>query len=124
MDEIYKQLLISIAVLNEKEKQVLKDAIKHGAIGPGRGDFIDEEGDIVSDDMCSYCPIDARFAGNFAAQQIPALFRSIYRKLCINMDHSIGRVLSHAADWWEMACGDSFFIRREYVDSFEIWART
>lgn len=73
--------------------------------------------------MMGYCTNDAKKAGNFSGRKVSAMFRSIYKKLCPEFHYQIGRYISHCNDWWGDGSGDMLFIRSEYVDAFEEWAR-
>lgn len=109
-----------ISVLTTEEQQLLKDTIIYGAWGDSETNFLDENNNIVEDSMFAYCTNDAKNAGNFSGRKISTMFRSIYKKLCPT---TVGRYVSHCSDWWGDGNGDMLFIRYDYVDAFEKWAR-
>lgn len=109
-----------VSVLTEEQQQLLKDTIRFGAWGDGDQEFLGENEEIVTDGMMGYCSNDAKRAGHFTGRKIAGMFRSIYSKLC---PKGIGKVISHCSDWWGDGSGDMLFIRYEYVEAFEKWAR-
>lgn len=111
-----------VSVLTDEQKQVLKDCINYGAWGDGEEKFLNEFGEVEEDGMMGYCTNDAKDAGHFNGRKISALFRAIYNRLC-EKDHEIGKVVSHCSDWWGDGSGDMLFIRYEYADAFEKWAK-
>lgn len=123
MKEITLQTVENIvSVLTDEQKQVLKDCINKGCWGDGDNEFLNENGEVVTDRMMGYCTNDAKLAGNFTGRKVSGLFRGIYNRLCA-LDHRVGEVLSHCSDWWGDGSGDMLFIRYAYVDAFEQWAR-
>lgn len=50
------------------------------------------------------------------------MFRAIYRKLCCH-EGIEGEFLTHYSDWWGDGTGDMLFIREDFSDAFEEWAR-
>lgn len=113
-----------VSVLTEDQQQVLKDCIVYGGWGDADYEFLDEDGGIESVMMMGYCTNDAKEAGHFEGRKVSGLFRGIYSRLCSKEhSHKIGRVISHASDWWGDGSGDMLFIRDEYVNAFEEWAR-
>ena len=112
-----------VSVLTDEQKQLLKDTIIHGCWGDADYEFLDEKGEIETAHMYGYCTNDAKLAGNFSGRRVSAMFRSMYKKLCPVHYNQIGRVISHCNDWWGDGSGDMLFIRSEWVDRFELWAR-
>lgn len=110
-----------VSVLTPEQQQLLKDTIIYGSWGDADYEFIDDNGKVITLSMYGYFTNDAKLAGNFKGRQISAMFRSIYRKLC--PQGGIGKYISHCSDWWGDGTGDMLFIRDEYVDAFEKWAR-
>ena len=110
--------------LTEEQKQLLKDTIKYGSWGDSACDFLDENGEVETVVMMGYCTNDAKLAGNFSGRKVSAMFRSMYRKLCPAHYNQIGRYISHCNDWWGDGSGDMLFIRNEFVDKFEEWAKS
>ena len=49
------------------------------------------------------------------------MFRSIYRKLSI-ID-GMGEFLTHCSHWWGKGTGDMIFIKIDFVEAFENWAK-
>ncbi len=109
-----------VSVLTTEEQQLLKDTIIYGGWGDSETNFLDENNNIVEDSMFGYCTNDAKNGGHFSGRKISAMFRSMYKKLCPT---SVGRYISHCSDWWGDGNGDMLFIRHDYVDAFEKWAR-
>ena len=113
-----------LAPLNEEQRQVLKDCINHGLWGNCEQEFINAKGEIVTSYCNGYCTNDAKLAGHFSGRKISALFRGIYSKLCGGgKNKNLGEVLCHCSDWWGDGKGDMLFIKDEYVNAFETWAR-
>lgn len=116
-----------VSVLTADEQQLLKDTIKFGSWGDADYTFLkldgtdDKETDTVT--MFGYCTNDAKDGGHFAGRIVSTMFRSIYKKMCPCFHNTIGRYISHCRDWWGDGSGDMLFIRSEYVDAFEAWAR-
>ena len=119
-----EDVLNVVSVLTDEQKQVLKDCINKGGWGDGDVEFLDGEGNVETVGMYGYCTNDAKKAGHFEGRKVSGLFRGIYSRLCSKEHHhEIGRVISHCSDWWGDGSGDMLFIREEYVDAFEEWAR-
>lgn len=112
-----------VSVLTTEEQQLLKDTIIYGSWGDADMEFLDKDGNIETDSMFGYCTNDAKIGGHFSGRKISAMFRSMYKKLCPVNNNQIGRYISHCSDWWWDGSGDMLFIRYEYVDAFEKWAR-
>lgn len=113
-----------VSVLNEEQKQVLKDCINFGFWGDADYEFLDEKGNLETVMMDGYCTNDAKKGKHFTGRKISALFRGIYHRLCSKeQGHQIGHVISHCSDWWGDGTGDMLFIREEYVEAFEQWAK-
>lgn len=110
-----------LAKLTDDQKQLLKDTIINGYWGGDDIEFLDEKGNREISGMQGYCTNDAKKGGHFSGRKISAMFRSIYKKLCDG--HEIGRYISHCSDWWGDGSGDMLFIRAEYAEEFEKWAR-
>lgn len=123
MEAMIKQVEEIVSVLTEEQKQLLKDTIKYGSWGDSDYEFLNENGEIEIDSMFGYCTNDAKNGGHFSGRKVSAMFRSMYKKLCPYHHNQIGRVISHCHDWWGDGTGDMLFIRYEYVDAFEKWAR-
>lgn len=109
--------------LTDEQKQLLKDTIIHGSWGDGDMSFLNEDGNVETDHMWGYCTNDAKKAGHFSGRKVSAMFRSIYRKLCPE-HNGTGRYITHYSDWWGDGSGDMLFIRSEFVNKFEEWARS
>lgn len=107
--------------LTEDQKQLLKDTINYGFWGDDYADFVDNKGNVEEHSADGYCTNDAKRAGHFSGRKISAMFRAIYKKLCINGNK--GEFLTHYSDWWGDGTGDMLFIRNDFVDAFEEWAR-
>lgn len=118
-----KQVEEIVSVLTEEQKQLLKDTIVYGCWGDSETNFLDENNNIVEDSMFAYCTNDAKEGGHFSGRKVSAMFRSIYKKLCPAYNNRVGRYISHQNDWWGDGSGDMLFIRGEYYQVFEIWAR-
>ena len=119
-----EDVLNVVSVLTDEQKQILKDCINKGGWGDGDMEFLDEDENLETDMMYGYCTNDAKNAGHFSGRKVSGLFRGIYNRLCTKEhDNKVGRVLSHCTDWWGDGTGDMLFIREEYVDAFEEWAR-
>lgn len=112
-----------VSLLTDEEKQLLKDTIRYGSWGDSEYEFLNENGESEMDSMYGYCTNDAKNGGHFSGRKVSAMFRSIYKKLCPHCHNQIGNVVSHCHDWWGDGTGDMLFIRYEYVDAFEKWAR-
>ena len=110
-----------VSVLNEQQQQLLKDTIRYGCWGDSSYEFWDENDQVETVGMMGYCSNDAKEAGHFSGRQVSGMFRGIYSKLCPN--NGIGKVISHHSDWWGDGSGDMLFIRSNWVDAFEEWAR-
>lgn len=120
-----EDVLNVVSVLTDEQKQVLKDSINYGSWGSADYEFIDVSGNVETVGMYGYCTNEAKNGGHFEGRKISGLFRGIYSRLCSNEHHhQIGRVLSHCRDWWGDGSGDMLFIREEYVDAFEEWAKS
>lgn len=113
-----------VSVLTDEQKQLLKDTIIHGVWGDSEYEFLNDDGETETVSMYGYCTNDAKLAGNFSGRTISAMFRSMYRKLCPAHYNQIGRYISHCNDWWGDGNGDMLFIRSEFVNKFEEWARS
>lgn len=116
-----------VSVLTEEQKQVLKDTILHGYWGDCNMEFLkenssDEEECVLCD---GYCTNDAKLAGNFQGRKIAGLFRGIYNRMCPRKygKSSLGEVICHCSNWWGDGTGDMLFIRSEYSQAFEEWAK-
>jgi hypothetical protein len=96
-------------------------ATTHGFWGDDYADFVDNKGNVEEHSADGYCTNDAKRAGHFSGRKISAMFRAIYKKLCINGNK--GEFLTHYSDWWGDGTGDMLFIRNDFVDAFEEWAR-
>lgn len=112
-----------VSVLTEEEKLLLKDTIKHGEWGDSETCFLDENGNIEDSDTIGFCTNDAKLGGNFSGRKISVMFRSLYKKLCPANHNQIGRHISHCSDWWGDGSGDMLFIRSEYYNAFQGWAK-
>lgn len=117
-----------VAVLTDEQQQLLKDTINKGGWGDGEYEFLRYPAATGNDNtetvwMYGYCTNDAKEAGHFQGRKISAMFRSIYKKLCTHNHNRTGYVISHCNDWWGDGSGDMLFIREEYVDAFEQWAK-
>ena len=110
--------------LTPEEKQLSRDTITNGYWGSADQEFLDKRGKIETVDCDGYCTNNASRAGHFDGRVISSMFRSIYKKLCPENKHRIGHVISHYRNWWGNGSGDMLFIRREYCDAFEDWARS
>lgn len=116
-----------VSVLTEEQKQVLKDTIRLGYWGDADMEFLkegssDEEECVLCD---GYCTNDAKRAGNFQGRKIAGLFRGIYNRMCPKKYGRIafGEIIGHATNWWDDGSGDMLFIRSEYSQAFEEWAK-
>lgn len=119
-----EDVLNVVSVLTDEQKQVLKDCINKGSWGDGDYEFLDKNGNVETVGMYGYCTNDAKKAGHFQGRKMSGLFRGIYNRLCSKeYHHEIGCVISHCSDWWGDGTGDMLFIRYEYSDAFEEWAR-
>ena len=119
-----QDVLDVVSVLNDEQKQILKDCIRHGFWGDGEYTFIDNNGGAETAYMYGYCTNDAKEAGHFTGRKASALFRGIYARLCSKEHgHEYGHVLSHCTDWWGDGSGDMLFIRENYASAFEEWAK-
>lgn len=123
MEAMIKQVEEIVSLLTDEEKQLLKDTIRYGSWGDSDNEFLTENGEIETVPMYGYCTNDAKLAGNFSGRKVSVMFRSMYKKLCPYHHNQIGRAISHCHDWWGDGTGDMLFIRSEYVDAFEKWAR-
>ena len=119
-----KEIENIVSVLTPDEQQLLKDTINYGGWGDGEMEFLDDDGNEETDSMYGYCTNDAKQGGHFKGRKVSAMFRSMYGKLCVGRNHTVGRFISHCNDWWGDGSGDMLFIRSEYSDAFEEWART
>lgn len=113
-----------VSVLNEEQRQLLKDTIRHGYWGDCEYGFIDENGEVETVYADGFCTNDAKNAGHFSGRKVSAMFRAIYHKICdAKYSYTVGAVISHANDWWGDGTGDMLFIRGEYTEMFENWAK-
>lgn len=116
-----------VSDLNADEQQVLKDTINHGCWGDGEYEFLVEDKKdchlIETAPMMGYCTNDAQKGGHYKGRVLSATFRNIYRKMCPAVRNKVGYVLSHANDWWGDGTGDMLFIRHEWHQAFEQWAK-
>lgn len=119
-----KEIENIVSVLTADEQQLLKDTINYGGWGDGEMKFLDAAGNEETSSMYGYCTNDAKQGGHFKGRKVSAMFRSMYNKLCASKNHTVGRFISHCNDWWGDGSGDMLFIRSEYSDAFEEWART
>ncbi len=124
IEEVVKEL----SVLTADEQQLLKDTIIYGSWGDGSETFLNEPNVLGSENtdyymMMGYCTNDAKNGGHFNGRQISAMFRNIYRKMCPENHYTIGYMMSHCNDWWGDGSGDMLFIRDEFTDAIEEWAR-
>lgn len=110
----------TIEQLTPDQQQLLKDTINYGFWGDCDYEFLDENGNQETVSCNGYCTNDAKRGGHFSGRQISNMFRSIYRKLCPTR---LGRVISHCSDWWGDGSGDMLFIRQEFINDFEEWAK-
>ena len=124
MTATIQQIEVVVSVLTPEEKQLLKDTITSGFWGDTYQVFLDKQGNIETVDCYGYRTNGASRAGNFKGHIVFSMFRSIYKKLCPKYRNQIGHVLSHCRDWWRDGRGSLLFIRREYCDAFEDWARS
>ena len=106
--------------LTKDEQQLLKDTIIHGSWGDGAYEFLDENGNEATFNMYGYYTNDAKSGGHFSGRQVSQMFRSIYKKMC---PKTIGEFISHCTDWWDDGSGDMLFVKGDYVDEIEKWAR-
>lgn len=107
--------------VNRRPKATLERTINHGFWGDDYADFVDNKGNVEEHSADGYCTNDAKRAGHFSGRKISAMFKAIYKKLCINGNK--GEFLTHYSDWWGDGTGDMLFIRNDFVDAFEEWAR-
>lgn len=113
-----------VSVLTDEQQQVLKDCIKYGSWGDADYEFVDENGRIETCRMWGYYTNHAKDGGHFTGRKVSGLFRGIYNRLCSKeYKNEIGEVISHCTNWWGDGSGDMLFIRNEYVDEFENWAK-
>ena len=112
-----------VSVLTDDERQLLKDAVRHGCWGDGEYEFLTDSGEFETAGMMGYCTNDAKKAGHFSGRQVSAMFRSIYRKLCSGDGNRTGRVVSHYRDWWGDGSGDMMFVRHDWHEAFDKWSR-
>ena len=116
-----------VSVLNADEQQVLKDTLLHGCWGDSEFEFLcDDRKDchlIETVSMMGYCTNEAHKGGHYKGRVLSNLFRSIYRKMCPLDGHQLGYVLSHCNDWWGDGSGDMLFIRHDWHEAFEQWAK-
>lgn len=113
-----------LSPLTDDEKTLLKDTILHGSWGDADYEFAEKDGSTSTKSMYGYCTNDAVLGGHFSGRIVSQMFRSICKKMCgLGAKKNIGEVISHCHDWWEDGSGDMLFIREEYVDMFEEWAR-
>lgn len=110
-----------LSQLTDEQKQLLKDTINFGFWGDTDMEFVNNEGEVETFGSDGYCTNDAKKAGHFNGRKISAMFRSIYKKLCV-VD-GMGTFLTHCSDWWGKGTGDMLFIKSEFSDAFEKWAR-
>lgn len=112
-------------VLSSDQLQLLKDTINYGGWGDAEINFKNEDGTYQDAWAFGYCTNDAKSAGHFSGRQVSAMFRSMYQKLGI-LGNGGGRneVFAYANDWWGDGSGDMLFIRNEYYEAFENWARS
>lgn len=116
-----EKLVQLLESLNDNQKQLLKDTINHGWWGDGDYEFI-INGEIKTLHMQGYITNDAKDAGHFSGRQVSAMFRSLYKNLCLNK-HGLGEYFSHATNWWGDGSGDVMFIRDDVSDFMEEWAK-
>lgn len=112
-----------VSMLTDDERQLLKDAVRHGCWGDGEYEFLTDSGEFETAGMMGYCTNDAKKAGHFSGRQVSAMFRSIYRKLCSGDGNRTGRVVSHCRDWWGDGSGDMMFVRHDWHEAFDKWSR-
>ena len=110
-----------LAQLTDEQKQLLKDTINFGFWGSADMEFVEGKTEIKTLGSYGYCTNDAKKAGHFSGRKISAMFRSIYRKLSI-IDR-MGEFLTHCSDWWGKGTGDMIFIKIDFVEAFENWAK-
>lgn len=110
-----------LSQLTDEQKQLLKDTINFGFWGDTDMEFVNNEGEVETFGSDGYCVNDAKKAGHFNGRKISAMFRSIYKKLCV-VD-GMGTFLTHCSDWWGKGSGDMIFIKVEFSEAFEKWAR-
>lgn len=107
--------------LTDEQKQLLKDTINFGFWGNADMEFVEDKTEIKTLGSNGYCTNEAKKAGHFSGRKISAMFRSIYRKLSII--GGMGEFLTHCSDWWGKGTGDMIFIRIDFVEAFEGWAK-
>lgn len=107
--------------LTDEQKQLLKDTINFGFWGSADMEFVEGKTEIKTLGSYGYCTNDAKKAGHFSGRKISAMFRSIYRKLSI-ID-GMGEFLTHCSHWWGKGTGDMIFIKIDFVEAFENWAK-
>ena len=110
-----------LVTLTEEQKQLLKDPINFGFFGSADMEFVEDKTEIKTLGSNGYRTNDAKKAGHFSGRKISAMFRSIYRKLTI-ID-GMGEFLTHCSNWWDNGTGDMIFIKIDFVEAFECWAK-
>lgn len=110
-----------LVTLTEEQKQLLKDTINFGFCGSADMEFVEDKTEIKTLGSNGYRTNDAKKAGHFSGRKISAMFRSIYRKLTI-ID-GMGEFLTHCSNWWDNGTGDMIFIKIDFVEAFECWAK-
>lgn len=121
-EETLKKVNNVISILNDDERLLLKDTIKHGFWGDCDYEFIDNN-DIVTVSCYCYCTNDAKDGKHFSGRKISGMFRSIYNKLCPKQNNRIGEYISHENDWWGDGSGDVLFVREDYVNALNEWSK-
>lgn len=107
--------------LTDEQKQLIKDTLNWGDWGSTDMEFVNQEGEIKTFSSEGYIVNKAKEAGHFNGRKVAAMFRSIYKKLCIK--GGCGEFLTHISNWWGNGSGDVIFIRDEYITAFEEWAK-
>ena len=118
-------LQIQLDLLTTDEKQLLFDTVNYGALGDTYvlREFVDDEGNVITDMSHGYCINDASRSGHFSGCRAANMFRSIYRKLCPHHSNQIGLWLSHGHDCLGNGSRDMFFVRSGYYQVIEKMAK-
>lgn len=121
----FEQVLDEIrGALTEEQIQLLKDTINFGSWGDCDMDFKGEDGGYVLCYCFGYITNFAQRAGHFSGRKVSAMFRSIYKRLgMLGSGGGSNDYFCYANDWWGDGSGSVIFIREEYIDDFENWAK-
>lgn len=115
-----KNLNEILANLNDEQKQLLADTIKHGYWGDCQENFGDE---------CVYVDgyiTDEAYKGNhFVRKELSNRFKSLFKALGLEGTKYSKKndTMVWYYDWWQDGSGSILLIREELSGEFEKWAK-